>query len=55
MFPRTNKDEHECQNFDIRVAFVFHIRDSVNGALGSIRRANTNVLNISKHSYRPAN
>ena len=33
MSPRTNKNEHKFQNYDIRAAFVLHIRDSVNGAL----------------------
>ena len=35
MSPRTNKNEHEFQNYDIRAAFVLHIRDSVNGALSN--------------------
>ena len=29
---RTNKNEHECQNWPVRTAFALHIRDNVNKA-----------------------
>ena len=47
MSPRTNKNEHEFQNYDIRAAFVLQIRDSVNGALGNAQYEQKKAVHIS--------